>query len=207
MILETLSLGSYQANCYIYASDTTQKGFIIDPGAQADIILNRIDELGLDIVYIVLTHGHPDHTGALNKLKDATCTTFAMHPADMPILRDKLLYSLLGFRHNDARPDLELSDNDKLKAGDLTLRVVHTPGHTPGGICLLGEGLVFTGDTLFNMSIGRTDLPGGNTPQLIESIQEKLLTLQDETIIYPGHGPSSTIGEQRRFNPFLMENS
>jgi glyoxylase-like metal-dependent hydrolase (beta-lactamase superfamily II) len=203
MILETLTLGDYQANCYIYASATSKKGFIIDPGDEAEVILKRVKELGLSIEYIILTHGHPDHTGAPKQVYEATGSTIAMQAADAAMLRDKFIHSLLGFRHSDVTPDRMLVDGENIKARELTLTVLHTPGHTPGGICLLGQGLVFTGDTLFNMSIGRTDLPGGNSQQLLASIQDKLLSLPDETVIYPGHGPASTIGEERMENPFL----
>jgi hydroxyacylglutathione hydrolase len=203
MILETLALGDYQANCYIYASETSKQGFIIDPGDEADVILSRVKELGLSIPYIILTHGHPDHTGALKQVHEDTGAQLAIHGSDAPILKDKWLHSALGFPYSDVTPDRLLSDGEVLKAGELELKVSHTPGHTPGGICLLGNGLVFSGDTLFNMGIGRTDLPGGNMEQLMSSIADKLLTLPDETIVYPGHGPSSTIGEERRGNPFL----
>ena len=203
MILETLALGDYQANCYIYASEITRKGFIIDPGDEADVILSRVKELGLSVAFIILTHGHPDHTGALKLVREAINSPIAMHSADTAMLKDKLIHSLLGFRHSDVMPDRLLVDGETIKAGELGLKVIHTPGHTPGGICLLGDGLVFTGDTLFNMGIGRTDLPGGNASQLMSSIADKLMTLSDETIVYPGHGPSSSIGDERRDNPFL----
>jgi glyoxylase-like metal-dependent hydrolase (beta-lactamase superfamily II) len=110
---------------------------------------------------------------------------------------------MLGFRHTDIVPDILLSDGDVIRTDGLELKVIHTPGHTPGGICLKGKGLVFTGDTLFMMGIGRTDLPGGNARKLLDSIHGRLLVLPDETVIYPGHGPSSTIGEERRANPYL----
>jgi glyoxylase-like metal-dependent hydrolase (beta-lactamase superfamily II) len=126
-----------------------------------------------------------------------------MHAADEPMLKDKLLHSLLGFRHPDVTPDRLLVDGETLSVGDVTLKVLHTPGHTPGCICLLGEGLVFTGDTLFNMGIGRTDLPGGDLEKLMSSIHDRLLTLPDETVVYPGHGTPSAIGDERRSNPFL----
>ena len=203
MILERLALGDYQANCYIYASETSNKGFIIDPGDEADVILKRVKELGLGIEYIILTHGHPDHTGALKIVREKTGTPIAIHAADAAMLKDKFLHSLLGFPHFDVVPELLLVDRETLKSGELGLKVIHTPGHTPGGICLMGEGLVFTGDTLFNMGVGRTDLPGGDMERLMSSIRNKLLSLPDETLVYPGHGPSSTIGDERQSNPFF----
>ena len=203
MILETLALGDYQANCYIYASETSMKGVVIDPGDEAEIILSRVKELGLSIQYIVLTHGHPDHTGALKQVRETTEAPIAIHTADAAMLKDKLLHSLLGFPQPGIAPDRLLKDGETLMAGEVALKVLHTPGHTPGCICLMGEGLVFTGDTLFNMGIGRTDLPGGDTHLLMSSIHDRLLSLPDETVVYPGHGSSSTIGEERRDNPFL----
>lgn len=203
MILETLALGDYQANCYIYGSETDRHGLIIDPGSEAGEILKRVKDLGLHIEYIVLTHGHPDHTGALKQVHEATGAPVAMHAADIPLLKDKFLYSLLGFHPSEVTPDRLIKDGENIGSGELSLKVLHTPGHTPGGICLLGKGLVFTGDTLFNMSVGRTDLPGGNIKDLMSSINDKLLTLPDDTVIYPGHGPSSTIGAERQSNPFL----
>ena len=159
MILETLALGDYQANCFIYASEASQKGFIIDPGDEAEVILRRVKELNLSIEYIILTHGHPDHTGALQQVREATKAPIAMHSADAAMLKDKFLYSLLGFKHLAVTPDRLLTDGETIKARELVLTVLHTPGHTPGGICLLGDGLVFTGDTLFNIGIDRAGVP------------------------------------------------
>jgi glyoxylase-like metal-dependent hydrolase (beta-lactamase superfamily II) len=203
MILETLALGDYQANCYIYASEDTKRGFIIDPGDEPEVIINRIKELGLNVDFIILSHGHPDHTGALKQVKEATKAPIAMHSGDARLLKDRLLHSLLGFPHSDVTPDRLLMDGEILTAGGLNLRVLHTPGHSPGCICLLGDGLVFTGDTLFNMGVGRTDLPGGDTHLLMASIHDRLLSLPDSTRVYPGHGPASTIGDERHENPFL----
>lgn len=203
MILETLAVGDYQSNCYIYASKASKKGFIIDPGDEADAIINCIEKLGISIPYILLTHGHPDHTAALKSVREKTGAQVAIHTADAGILKDKLLHTMLGFRCIDITPDRLLCDGEIIKADGVELKVIHTPGHTPGGICLLGEGLMFTGDTLFNMGIGRTDLPGGSANALMTSINAKLLSLPDETLVYPGHGPSSTIGKERQSNPFL----
>ena len=203
MILETLSLGDYQANCYIYASETTKAGFVIDPGDEADVILDRLESLGLTIGYIILTHGHPDHTGALARVREKTKARIAMHPLDAGMLKDKFMHTLLGFSPTDIVPDHLVVQGETITTGGVSLNVLHTPGHTPGCICLQWDSLVFTGDTLFRSNIGRTDLPGGNSEEIITSINEKLLTLPNETVVYPGHGPSTTIDYERLANPYL----
>jgi len=203
MIVETLALGDYQANCYIYASETSRSGFIIDPGDGSEVILERVKTLGLHVGYILLTHGHPDHTGALSLVREKTGARIAMHPFDAVMLKDKFIHSMLGFSASGIVPDHLIVQGETVSQEGISLKVIHTPGHTPGCICLQGDGLVFTGDTLFRLNIGRTDLPGGNFEQIIGSINEKLLILPDETVVYPGHGPSSTIGYERRANPYL----
>jgi len=203
MIVETMSLGEYQANCYIYASETSRAGFIIDPGDEAEFILESVNNLGLNIGYIILTHGHPDHTGALARVMEKTKARLAMHPLDAGMLKDKFIHSLLGFSPAEITPDRLIVQGETVTQEDVFLKVIHTPGHTPGCICLLGDGLVFSGDTLFRLNIGRTDLPGGNSSQIITSINDKLLTLPDVTTVYPGHGPSSTISYERQYNPYL----
>ncbi|MCL2707318.1 MAG: MBL fold metallo-hydrolase [Dehalococcoidia bacterium] len=203
MILETLPLGDYQANCYLYASSETKKGFIIDPGGEAEEILNRIKEIGLSIEAIVLTHGHPDHTDALLQVKDGIDVPVWAHEHAVAALNDRRLHAMLGFCIRGIMPDRLLHDGDVLGGHEDKLTVLHTPGHTPGCICLLGDSVVFTGDTLFYGSIGRTDMPGGNPYIIMDSVHTKLMTLPSETIVYPGHGPSSTIGNERVINPFL----
>ncbi|MCL1885917.1 MAG: MBL fold metallo-hydrolase [Dehalococcoidia bacterium] len=203
MILETLPLGDYQANCYLYASTKTRSGFVIDPGGEASVILSRIKELCLSIEAIILTHGHPDHTDALLQVKAGSNAPVWAHEDAVSDLNNRQLYAMLGFCYNSINPDRLLRDGDVLGNGDEKLKVLHTPGHTLGCICLLGGGVVFTGDTLFNGSIGRTDMPGGNPYTIMDNIHSKLMTLTDETVVYPGHGPSSTIGEERLINPFL----
>jgi len=203
MILDTLCLGEYQSNCYIYASEASKKGVVIDPGSEADSIIKRIREMGIGITHIILTHGHPDHTSAVKALQAGTGAKIAIHQDDVPILKDRLLHTMLGFRHVDVIPNILLSDGETIKTDGVELKVIHTPGHTPGGICLAGQDVVFTGDTLFYMGIGRTDLPGGNSEKLLCSLHEKLLLLPDDTRFYPGHARPGTIGEERRSNPFL----
>jgi glyoxylase-like metal-dependent hydrolase (beta-lactamase superfamily II) len=195
-------VGSFGSNCYIVGSESDNAGIIIDPGAEAKHILEEVNKLGLDIMCIALTHGHMDHIGAVKGIKEATGAQVAVHADDAKFLR-RLSLSTLYNRSFPAPPDRLLADGDTINAGDLHFTVLHTPGHSPGGICLLGHGVLFSGDTLFNYGIGRTDFPGGSHSQLINNIRTKLLTLPDDTPVYPGHGPETTVGTERRGNPFL----
>ena len=205
MIIEKLTVGPLAVNCYLVGEEAGGAGMIIDPGAEPKTILNRVNALRLDIESIVLTHAHFDHIGALREVKETTRAEVALHADDAQSLQ---LGNPLGFDFGFSfspppAPDRLLKDGDSLDSGCLRFLVLHTPGHTPGGICLLGEGIVFTGDTLFYSGIGRTDLPGGNSNELMESISARLMVLPDNTTVYPGHGPESTIGQERRNNPFL----
>ena len=209
MIIESVVVSPFATNCYIVGSESSREGIIIDPGDESKVILKKVADLGLDIKLIVLTHGHIDHIGALKDIKEATGAAMAIHTDDAQSLHGKggLIISLVsGLSYpKPPPPDRLLKDGDSLDVADLHLRVLHTPGHTPGGICLAGEGVVFSGDTLFNFSIGRTDLPGGSYRQLMESIHSKLMVLPDDTVVYPGHGPETTIGAERAGNPFLSD--
>jgi glyoxylase-like metal-dependent hydrolase (beta-lactamase superfamily II) len=206
MILETLVVGPFASNCYIVGSESSKRGIIIDPGAEANVILNAVKKLGLTIPLIVVTHTHIDHVGALTPVKDATGAEFALQGAETgPGVLSRMLSSMAGGSMTQLpKPDRLLQDGDTIDIDDLHLTILHTPGHSPDGISLYGHGIVFTGDALFNYGIGRTDFPGCSYDQLMESIQNKLMTLPDETVIYPGHGPSSTIGEEKKGNPFLL---
>lgn len=207
MILEQLVVGPLACNCYIVGSETTGKGLIIDPGAEARTILKTVERLGLDIAVIVVTHAHFDHIGAVPAVKEATGAELAIHEADASVRMGpfaRMLASISGGSFSHApQPERLLKDGDIIRVGDLNFTVLHTPGHSPGGISLYGHGVVFTGDTLFNYGIGRTDFPGCSHRQLLQSIMTKLMSLPDDTIVYPGHGPPTTIGEERRGNPFL----
>jgi len=204
MILKKLVVGPLASNCYIVGSEATKEGMIIDPADEAEKILQSVKELGLKIELIVLTHGHPDHVGALKEVKEATSAEIVIHADDVEILQQQFLDFLFGLSYpTPPPPDRLLKEGDSIDIGDLNFSVIHTPGHTPGGICLLGHGVLFSGDTLFNYGIGRYDLPGGDYNRLMDSLQTKLMALPDDTVVYPGHGPDTTIGAERRGNPFL----
>jgi glyoxylase-like metal-dependent hydrolase (beta-lactamase superfamily II) len=204
MILRKLAVGSFEANCYIVGSESSKDGMIIDPGAEAKVVLRKVKDLGLEIKTIVLTHGHIDHIGALKEVKKATGAEVAIHTDEAESLQEQPLSKLFGLSHPAPPPaDRLLQDGDSIDIGELHFLVLHTPGHTPGGICLMGEGVIFSGDTLFNCGVGRTDFPGGDYSQLMNSLHTKLMILPDNTIVYPGHGPETTIGTERGENPFL----
>ncbi len=207
VIVRKLEVGPFASNCYIIGSEADREGMIIDPGDEAKLILSEVKDLGLDIKVIALTHGHIDHIGALKEVKEATGAQVAIHTDDVRVLKDRFLSIFLGIRRRSPPPpDRLLNDGDTISVGELKFTVIHTPGHSQGSICLLGEGVLFSGDTLFNYGVGRSDLPGSgsNHNQLIDSIQRRLLVLDDDIKVYPGHGPETTIGAERRGNPFLI---
>jgi len=204
VILKGLEISPYGTNCYIVGSESTKESMVIDPGGSGDGILKYVTELGLKTKYIVLTHGHIDHIGGVSELKELTGAEFCVHTDEGPIFQGQPLSAVLGMRYPEMpTPDRWLKGGDSIDIGDLHFTVLHTPGHSPGGICLVGEGVVFSGDTLFNQGIGRTDFPTGSQSQLMDSIHTKLMVLPDNTVVYPGHGPATTIGDERQANPWL----
>ena len=204
MILRKMELGSFGTNCYIVGDEVTKEGMIIDPGDEGSGILKQVKALGLTIELIVLTHSHIDHIGGLAEVKKATGAEIAIHESEAPFLL-KQPWRLDFMPPSPPSPPAVrlLKEGDTITVGKLKFKVLHTPGHTIGGISLLGDGVVFTGDTLFNFSVGRADFPGSDYNQELNSIHDKLMPLPDDTKVYPGHGPTTTIGTERRSNPFL----
>jgi glyoxylase-like metal-dependent hydrolase (beta-lactamase superfamily II) len=209
MVLIRLIVGPLQVNCYILADEKTKEAVVIDPGDDAGEILKIIIEKDFNVKYIINTHAHFDHVGANKALKEATGAALLLHEADAPVLATVSNQSRsFGMSPVVSPPaDRYVKHGDIVTAGELSLKVLHTPGHTPGGISLLEEGMVFTGDSLFAGSIGRTDFPGGDLLTLLRSIKTNLMVLPDATKVFSGHGPASTIGEERRENPFLNAES
>lgn len=205
MILETVSVGVYQANCYILASQAQSGAIIIDPGDEEPKIRRILNKHKLRPEFIINTHGHIDHIGSDDKFG----VLVYIHIKELPLLNNPEL-NMSGFLGSSYRVKAEVKtveEGDLLELDNIQLQVIHLPGHTPGGIALMmkkpKDKILFTGDSLFRMTIGRTDFPGSNEATLVSSIKEKLFKLPDDTVIYPGHGPSSTIGEERKNNPFL----
>ena len=206
MILESLCLGPFQVNCYILAAENNSKAIIIDPGDEEKKIRRVLDIHRLEPALIINTHGHIDHIGCNDKFG----VPVYIHRMDLAMLKDPKL-NLSNFlqpaSYHMQSQVKAMEDKEKIELGLIELEVMHTPGHTPGGICLLlkkpQNKILFSGDTLFYQGIGRTDFPGADEGQLIKSIKEKLFALPEDTIIYPGHGASSTIGEEKKNNPFI----
>ncbi len=205
MIIERLVVGMLQCNCYLVGCEETKEGIVIDPGGDGPVILDRVQKLGLVIDYIVNTHGHIDHIAANRPVKEATGAQIAIHADDAQwLVTDQGSYArMLGVQSPGPPADVLLEEGDEIVFGQESLKVIHTPGHSLGGISLIGNDVVFCGDTLFAMGVGRVDLPGGSWETLMTSIKERLFTLPDETTAYTGHGPPTTIGREKQFNPWF----
>ncbi|MFC1857862.1 MBL fold metallo-hydrolase [Thermodesulfobacteriota bacterium] len=207
MIIEELVVGPIMSNCFILGCEKTKEAVVIDPGADTHKILLLLADLKLKLKYIINTHGHFDHVAGNKKLKDATGADLIIHRLDEPMLAliesTAASWGLSG--ENSPPPDRTVEDEDTISFGEITLKVIHTPGHSRGGISLYTDGVAFVGDTLFMGSIGRTDFPGGDYGTLIASIKNKLFPLGDDVRVYTGHGPATSIGTEKRVNPFVGE--
>ncbi len=206
MILKVLVVGPIQSNCYILARERTRQAAVIDPGGDVDKILMALAKDRLSCVYIINTHGHFDHAAENKRLKEVTGAQLVIHRADAPMIIHQARSSgMWGMQvDNSPPPDRYVEEGEEIAFGDISLKVLHTPGHSEGGISLVTDKMAFVGDTLFAGSIGRTDFPGGDYEGLLRNVREKIFSLGDEVVIYPGHGPKTTVGRERRTNPFFV---
>ncbi|MBI5058060.1 MAG: MBL fold metallo-hydrolase [Nitrospirae bacterium] len=206
MVIKKLVIGPLQENCYIVADEISDQAIVIDPGDEPDRVIELIKDSGLQVNSVILTHAHFDHIGAAGDIKKATGAKILVHNDDMELykgVRDQA--SFWGYEVEDLpEPDGFLNEGDEVRVGDILFQVLHTPGHSPGGICLYGEGVVFTGDTIFQGSVGRTDFYGGDMTQLKGSFK-RIISLPDNTVILSGHGPETTVGREKEENFFVEE--
>ncbi|MBQ6998820.1 MAG: MBL fold metallo-hydrolase [Clostridia bacterium] len=205
MIIDRLILGNLQTNCYILADEQTKECAVFDPAAEAGRIIAAIEKRNLKVKYIILTHVHIDHIMALDELKDLTGAQIVASTAEAELLNDNMgtLAELFSTVPPCSKADITVSDGDALCLGKSEMKFILTPGHTIGGMCILCGDILISGDTLFASSVGRTDFPGGSHSQLISSINDKLMKLDDNVQVYPGHGMPTTIGDERVGNPFI----
>ena len=200
-----MEVGPLAENTYIVEHAATRKGVVVDPGFEGEEILGRLAERGITLEKILLTHGHLDHVAAVRVLKERTGATVHIHPDESDRMQTAGVQGRMFGLHieNPPPPDVLIGEGDRIGLGDQTFQVLHTPGHTPGHVTFLAGEMAFVGDLIFAGSIGRTDLPGGSYEALIRAVREKIFTLPDRTILFPGHGPATTVGEERRSNPFF----
>lgn len=204
MLVKRIPAGVYAANCYILMDEESKECAVIDPGGDADEIESYLNKIEAKVKYILLTHGHADHSGAVGYLKEKYNIDAYINVEDGKlIVENNFMYGPLNFKGENVKLLMEVSEASRFEIGNIKIEVIETPGHTPGGVCYKVETNLFTGDTLFLRSIGRTDLTGGKFDTLIKSIKEKLLVLDEDVIIYPGHGPMSNIGYEKENNPYL----
>lgn len=208
MLIKQMTVGTMAVCCYIVGCEDTGEGIVIDPGGDDEKVIDMIKKEKISIKYIVNTHGHPDHVCGNARLKEETGAPIVMHEEDIAFFARSDMenyFSMLGLAASPP-PDTSVKDGDVLEVGNLSFKIIHTPGHTPGGMCLYSKPHLFSGDTLFVGAIGRTDFPGGDMALFMRSIKERLLTLPPDTIVWPGHGyggSQSTIEKEKNSNPFL----
>ena len=205
MILKRIIVGPLESNCYIIADERTKETLLVDPGDEPDRIIDVINKNNFKIKYIILTHAHFDHVGALSDIKQETGAPIIIHHDERETYRGTREHAaFLGFEIDEIpEPDVLVSEGDILEIGDLKFEIIHTPGHSPGGICLLGKDILITGDTIFAGSVGRTDLHGGDILQLKNSFK-RIMSLSEEIKILPGHGPETTVGREKKENFFSL---
>ena len=203
--VKSAPLGELGANFYMVTDDTTNEMFVVDPGASGHLALQLAEGIGANLKYIIITHAHVDHIGALDELKEKFNAQVVIHKYDAAALNNSQtnLCTLLGASSPSTRADVQVEDGDTLPFGDGNIKFIHTPGHTVGSMCILCNDMLFSGDTLFECSVGRTDFPGGSFNDLRCSIQNKLYTLPKETKVFPGHGNNTTIEYEKNNNPFV----
>lgn len=206
VILQTHPVGMIQANCYILGDEQTREAVVIDPGGDVPVLMRSLEAASLKTVAILATHGHFDHVEGLAQLSQAVDAPIHLHRDDLPLVQNLSSQgAMFGVQVQQApAPDRYVVEGDTIPFGDLRLEVLHTPGHSPGSVCYLIDDHVFVGDLLFAGSIGRTDLGGGDYATLLRSVREKIFTLGDATRVYPGHGPATTVGAEKRTNPFFQ---
>lgn len=206
MKIENIVVGALQVNCFIAYDEESREAIVVDPGDEAEKIIRLIEDRKLAVLRIVCTHAHFDHIGAVRKLKEKTGAPVIIHKGDLDIyMRANKQGALWGFQiAQPPEPDMYVHDGDEIAVGRFCFQVLHTSGHSPGGICLYGEGVIFTGDTIFAGSVGRTDFPGGSMAELRKSFS-RIIALPNETRIFPGHGPLTTVKNEREDNFFVHE--
>jgi hydroxyacylglutathione hydrolase len=203
LIIKRVVVGGWRANCYIVGSEITHQGLIVDPGDEENDILSEVRQTGLEIKVLVATHGHIDHIGAIGRLRKALGASVAIHQSDSSALQGDGRFFWGEHFGPPMHPDRLLKDGDTIDVSEIHFKVINTPGHTYGGICLYGHGMLFTGDTLFHNSIGSSGIGTGTRSQLIDSIINRLMVLPPETVIYPGHGSQTTVEAERKNNPYI----